>query len=106
MKVFSRFQAIAYLALGMSGFCAQSGAQGRIGLGVIDSPDPVVVNGTLTYIISVTNLVGGFANILVTNTLPTSVSFLSANPPVSFTNGNVIAFNLGTLASGKVVLIT
>ncbi len=47
MKDFSRFQAIAFLALGMSGFCARSGAQGTIGLGVTDSPDPVFVNGTL-----------------------------------------------------------
>jgi uncharacterized repeat protein (TIGR01451 family) len=105
MKDFSRFQAIAFLALGMSSFCARSGAQGTIGLGVTDSPDPVFVNGTLTYTISVTNLLGDFANILVTNTWSASVSFLSANRAVSFTNDNVITFNLGTLASGEIALI-
>jgi len=106
MKVFSRFQAIAYLALGMSAFCARSVAQGNIGLGVTDSPDPVVVNGTLTYAISVTNLVRDFAFILVTNTLPTSVSFLDARPRASFTNGSVITFKLGPLVSGQVAQIT
>src|SRR5439155_664412 len=83
----------------------RSGAQGTIGLGVTDSPDPVFVNGTLTYTISVTNLLGDFANILVTNAWSASVSFLSANRAVSFTNDNVITFNLGTLASGEIALI-
>ena len=42
------------------------------------------------------------ANSIVTNTLPTSVSFLDARPRASFTNGSVITFKLGPLVSGQV----
>ncbi len=76
-----------------------------LAVGVVDSPDPVLVGNTLTYSILVTNLGPATAtNVVVTNTLPPGVALLSVNPPggSSSTNGGVITvtYGLGTIGSG------
>jgi uncharacterized repeat protein (TIGR01451 family) len=60
------------------------------------------VNGSLTYSISVTNLgPATAAGLAITNTLPPTVSFVSASPAGYSVAGRVVAFtNLGNLGSG------
>lgn len=75
-----------------------------------DNPDPVLVGNNLTYTITVTNAGPSPAtNVVVTDTLPAGVTFVSAvpsqgscNPPV----GNVVTCNLGTLNAGASATIT
>ena len=74
-----------------------------------DSPDPVLLNGSLTYSISVTNHGPGTAtNVLFTNTLPAGVAFVSASSSqgtLTPSAGKVIG-NLGTLAYGQFATVT
>jgi uncharacterized repeat protein (TIGR01451 family) len=68
-----------------------------LALGLLDSPDPVLVGGTLTYIVSVTNNGPSTAQgVVVTNVLPPSVTILGASSSQSnFTfAGNVVLWSL------------
>ena len=71
-------------------------------LALAGSPNPVLVNGSLTYTISVTNLgPATAAGLSVTNTLPPTVNFVSASPAGYTVAGRVVTFtNLGNLGSG------
>ena len=64
-----------------------------------DSPDPAVVGRDVTYTVTVMNAgPGPGSNVMLTDTLPAGVAFVSATGgamPV----GGVLTFNLGTLAS-------
>ncbi len=65
-----------------------------------DSPDPVLAGGTLTYSLVITN--NGPANatgVVITDTLPADVTFVSASAGCSHTAG-VVTCNVGSLASG------
>ena len=69
---------------------------------MVDSPNQVFVNTPLTYEITVTNT--GPANatgVIVTDTLPTSVVFVSANASQGTWSqlGGVVMFDLGNLAN-------
>jgi uncharacterized repeat protein (TIGR01451 family) len=82
---------------------ARADAQ-SFGLGVSSSAASILVSNSLTYNISVTNLVGVLPDAVVTNTLPTSVQFVSAtNSQGTFsTNGSVVVFDLGGMTLGAV----
>lgn len=69
---------------------------------LIDTPDPVLVGGDLTYEIIVTNNGDGNAtNVVLTDILPASVNFISVSPPDNCTRaGNTVSCNLGNLPSG------
>ena len=81
-----------------------------LAISLADAPDPVLVGGTLTYTISVTNKGPSTANqVTVTNTLPASFAFLSATSTQgtcsNANNGNIIC-SVGTLANGASATIT
>ena len=74
-----------------------------LGVTVLDSPDPVTLNSNLTYAIVITNQGPAAANgVTLTNTLPSSVTFLSATSTQGTNTrvSNVITYSLGSLASG------
>jgi uncharacterized repeat protein (TIGR01451 family) len=70
-------------------------------LSMVDSPDPVLLGYNLTYTLTVNNLGPASATaVMVVDTLPTGVTFVSASPNNAFTRvGQVVTFNLGTLGS-------
>jgi uncharacterized repeat protein (TIGR01451 family)/CSLREA domain-containing protein len=71
-----------------------------------DSPDPVTVGDNLTYTITVTNRgPDAAANVVVTDTLPSGVTFVSASPGCVHSAG-VVTCNLGTIPAGDSVTIT
>lgn len=80
-----------------------------LNVAVSDSPDPVLINGTLTYTITLTND-GPVAatGIVGTNTLPASVTFQSANATKgSFLQaGSSVTWTLGDLADNESATLT
>ena len=73
-----------------------------------DSPDPVVVTDHLTYTITVNNVGEGEATgVILTDTLPASVDFVSVTPSdVCVEAGGVVTCDLGDLASGESAAVT
>jgi uncharacterized repeat protein (TIGR01451 family)/CSLREA domain-containing protein len=72
----------------------------------VDSPDPVTVGENLTYTITVTNRgPDAAANVVVTDTLPSGVTFVSASPECVHVAG-VVTCNLGNIPAGGSVTIT
>ena len=74
-----------------------------------DSPDPVTVGQTLTYTITVTNNgPSGATGVTVTDTLPGSVTFVSASPTQGSCtpSSGTVTCNLGSLANGASAIIT
>lgn len=67
-----------------------------------DSPDPVVVNGTVTYVLTVRNLGGSSASVVtVRDDLPPGFSLLSASPSQgTCASGSPAVCHLGTIAAG------
>src|SRR5712692_10734729 len=83
---------------------AVSGEAADFGLGASGSPNPVALNDTLTYTLTVTNNSGGLlSNVMVTNLLPASAVFLSAtNGSGSFTNSaGVVTFQIDSFTDGS-----
>jgi len=81
-------------------------AQADLEISKADSPDPVTVGDNLTYTITVTN--GGpdaATNVVVTDTLPSGVTFVSASPGCVHSAG-VVTCNLGNIPAGGSVTIT
>jgi len=72
-----------------------------------DSPDPVTVGSSLTYLLSVSNSGPDAAtNVTVTDVLPASVTLVSASPSAgSCTGTTTISCVLGTVASGATVTV-
>jgi len=73
-----------------------------------DSPDPVVEGNPLTYTLTVTNTGPGPAtNVLVVDTLPAGVTFISATPSTGTCNppSPTVDCDLGTLSNGSVETI-
>jgi uncharacterized repeat protein (TIGR01451 family)/CSLREA domain-containing protein len=71
-----------------------------------DSPDPVTVGDNLTYTITVTNRgPDAAANVVVTDTLPSGVTFVSASPGCVHAAG-VVTCNLRFIPAGGSVTIT
>lgn len=77
-----------------------------------DTPDPVLVGGTLTYTLTVTNVSGGVAatNIEVKDTLPSELEFISTGVGgggfTASQSGNVVTFAGGSLADGESAILT
>ena len=72
------------------------------------SPNPIVVGGNLVYTLRVTNNgPNDAAGVTLTDTLPASVTFVSASPAFTRT-GNTITFALSSIANGanKTAVIT
>jgi uncharacterized repeat protein (TIGR01451 family) len=91
-------------------FASRAEAAADLALTKSDSPDPVVSGNNLTYTILVTN--GGTTpatNVVVTDTLPSGVDFVSATgsqgTPCTRT-GDVVTCNLGTIANGGSATVT
>jgi uncharacterized repeat protein (TIGR01451 family) len=64
------------------------------------APSPFLVGQNGTYTLTLTNAGPDLAaNVVVTDALPSGVSFVSASPGCVFTNGNII-YSAGTLAAG------
>ena len=71
-----------------------------------DEPDPVIPGETLTYTLQVINNGPAQAvNVVVTDTLPPEVTFVSADPP-QISGPNPLAWNLGLLDPGETRLLT
>jgi uncharacterized repeat protein (TIGR01451 family) len=96
MKGFTKSWLAALLGLWMMLAGARADAQG-FGLSVTASPSPVGVSNSLTYTIIATNInTGGIPElVIITNTLPASTQFQSANNPFGsyVTNGNTVIFS-------------
>ncbi len=74
---------------------------------VAHSPQNVVVGAPLTYTVTVTNNGPSTAtNIVVTNTLPASVTFVSASDASCQHQNGVVTCSLGTLANGAQAIRT
>ena len=69
---------------------------------MVDSPDPATVNGALIYGVTITNNgPGTAASVTVTDTLPATVTFVSASPSQGTCSGTTtITCGLGTLPNG------
>lgn len=77
--------------------CGVPASGADLALTKTDSPDPVTAGGSLTYTIQVTNNGPDPATgVIVTDTLPPSVTFVSATPPCTQVSGTVTC-NLGNL---------
>jgi uncharacterized delta-60 repeat protein/uncharacterized repeat protein (TIGR01451 family) len=76
-----------------------------LSLTLSDAPDPVVIGSGLNYTLTISNLgPATAASVRLTNTLPASVSFVSASPPGYMLSGNSVIFaGLGDLGSGGVI---
>ncbi len=75
----------------------------------VDSVDPVTAGGALSYTIVVTNNGPSSAtNVVVTDTLPSTLTFGTGTTTVgTVTNsGNAVTANIGTLASGATATVT
>jgi uncharacterized repeat protein (TIGR01451 family) len=111
MKFFLKFRLFAALAVALmlAGTKAEAQSSGSFGLSVSNSASSLLVSNSLTYTITVTNLLGVLDDAVVSNTLPTSVQLLSASPSLGgiVTNfGGVVVFDMGGLDFGAVVQMT
>lgn len=67
----------------------------------------VTPNGTVSYILTWDNIgQTGVTNVVVTDTLPAEIAFLSADPPQSSVTGQQVTWNLGPAAPGASGTIT
>ncbi len=74
-----------------------------------DSPDPVTVGQNLTYNLAVTNNdPSAGSGVMVTDTLPTGVTFVSATPSQGTCTqaSGIVTCNLGNLAGGATATVT
>jgi len=84
------------------------GPAADLALGLVDNPDPVVINSNLTYVINVTNLGPSVAEGVVVNaTLPTGVILVSNYTSLGTISvgGNTVTADIGTFARGATALI-
>ena len=83
-------------------------ADADLSIEVVDSPDPVPQDDTLTYFITVRNGGPGAAtNVTLTDTLPGGVEFFSASPSQgTCTGGITVVCTLGDVANGATVTVS
>ena len=111
MKFFFKFRLFAALAVALmfAGTKIEAQVSGNFGLTVTPSAGSLLVSNSLTYTITVTNLLGQLDDAVVSNTLPASVQFVNAVPSIggTFMNfSNVTVFDMGSLSFGDVVQMT
>ena len=84
-------------------------AQSDVFLSATSSASSLLTSNTLTYTIVVTNNLAFLPSAFVSNTLPTTVQFVSAVPNASgtfSTNANGLVFNIGGFNKGTLVQLT
>ncbi len=108
-----RLPAAVAVALLLAGTKLEAQSVGYFGLSVSSSASSILVSNSLTYTITVTNLVGFGGSYLpdtvVSNTLPASVQFVSATPSLGGTYtiyGNSVVFDIGTFYNPAVAQMT
>ena len=98
-----------------NGSAVQAAASVKVGCPIVDlaitkvdDPDPLFVNDTLTYTLGVRNNGPDTATaVVVTDSLPADVAFVSATPSQGTCSGDrVLTCQLGTLAAGATASIT
>lgn len=75
-----------------------------LAVAMTDSPDPVAVDGGLTYRVTVNNLGDAEASaVTLTDTLPAGATFISASPSQGncSPSGGTVACSLGALPAGS-----
>ncbi len=112
MKFFFKFRMLVALAAALifAGTRAEAQAFGSFGLGVTSSASSLLVSNSLTYTITVSNLLGGpLSDAVVSNVLPASVLFVSAIPSFQgtyATNASGVVFDIGGFAANSIVQMT
>jgi uncharacterized repeat protein (TIGR01451 family) len=110
-----RLAGISVLALGalvtlLVAFSGGAGASGHdLVLAKSDSPDPVTQGSNLTYAIQVQNNAAPATGVVVTDTLPARVDFVSATPSQGtpcVRSGDTVTCNLGAMAAGATATVT
>lgn len=86
----------------------QAAVGADLSLAMSDAPDPVRKGGTLTYTIVVTNAgPGASSGVVVSDTLPASVTLLGATSSQgSCTGTGTVSCTIGTLAAGATATVT
>ena len=109
MSAFYKLRMVAFFAAVLILAGAGAEAQGSFGLLVTSSASSILVSNSLTYTITVTNLVGVLSDTVVSNTLTTSAQFVAASPSSTgasvgtVTNfNNVTVFHLGGSIFGDI----
>ncbi len=94
--------------LGFTGGASAAPGPADLALTKSDSPDPVVQGNNLTYTIRVqnTDLTNDSAGVVVTDTLPTDVDFVSATGGTCQRTGNTVTCDLGTVLANTTQTVT
>ena len=80
-----------------------------LAIGIVDSPDPVIIRSNLTYVISVTNRGPSAATgVVINNTLPAGVSVVSTNSSQGTiaVSGSTVTAVLGNMTNGARATLT
>lgn len=109
-----RLAGISALVLGalvtlLIGFTGGAGASGHdLVLTKSDSPDPGTQGSNLTYTIQVQNTGAQAQGVLVTDTLPSQIDFVSATSTQGTCDrtGDIVTCNIGTMAAGTTATVT
>jgi uncharacterized repeat protein (TIGR01451 family) len=100
---------VGVVTLLLMAFATRAEATADLALAKSDTPDPVVQGNNLTYTIQVTNAGPDPAtNIVVTDTLPGQIDFVSATPTQGTCDrtGDTVICNLGTVNNGATATVT
>jgi uncharacterized repeat protein (TIGR01451 family) len=100
---------MAVVTLLLMAFATRAEAVADLALTKSDTPDPVVQGNNLTYTIQVTNAGPDPAtNVVVTDTLPGQIDFVSATPTQGTCDrtGDTVICMLGTVTSGATATVT
>ena len=82
-------------------------ASADLAIGQTVAPASTYTNNNLVFTVTVTNLGSSTASaVVVSNTLPVGLNYVSATPAATSTNGRIYGFTLGTLASSATSNIT
>ncbi|MCX6895701.1 MAG: DUF11 domain-containing protein [Verrucomicrobia bacterium] len=82
-------------------------ASADLAIGQTVVPASTYTNNNVVFTLAVTNLGSGSASaVVVSNTLPVGLNYVSATPAATSTNGRIYGFTLGTLGNAAVSNIT